>query len=142
MYPNLYYLFKDLFEWNLPALKIVNTFGFCVAISFLVCAWLLVKELKRKQAAGYFTYKETAIEVGRPASVVELVINFFLGFILGYKLLGIFIIKGAMNDPQEFIFSSAGSFPAGILLGLFFAGFKWWDKNKSKLAKPEKRSIR
>ncbi len=142
MYPNLYYLFKDAFGWNLPALKIVNTFGFCVAISFLVCAWLLVKELKRKQAAGYFTYKEVNIVVGQPASVVELAINFILGFILGYKILGIFIIKGAMNDPQEFIFSSAGSFAAGLLLGLFFAGLKWWEKNKSKLANPEKRTIR
>ena len=142
MYPNLYYLFKDAFEWNLPALKIVNTFGFCVAISFLVCAWLLVKELKRKQAAGYFTYKETTIEVGKPASIVELLINFFFGFVLGYKVLGIFIVKGALNDPQEFIFSSQGSFFAGTLLGLFFAGLKWRDKNKSKLTNPEKRTIR
>src|SRR6478736_3558155 len=142
MYPNLYYLFKDAFEWNLPALKIVNTFGFCVAISFLVCAWLLVKELKRKQAAGYFTYKETAIEVGKPASVAELLINFFFGFVLGYKVLGIFIVKGALNDPQEFIFSLEGSFFAGTLLGLFFAGLKWRDKNKSKLTNPEKRTIR
>ena len=75
-------------------------------------------------------------------SIVELLINFFLGFLLGYKILGLFIIKGALNDPQEFIFSSAGSFPAGILLGLFFAGLKWWEKNKSKLAHPEKRIIR
>jgi phosphatidylglycerol:prolipoprotein diacylglycerol transferase len=142
MYPNLYYLLRDAFGWNLPALKIVNTFGFCVAISFLVCAWLLVKELKRKQAAGYFTYKETAIEVGKPASITELLINFFLGFLLGYKLLGLFIVKGAMNDPQEFIFSAAGSFPAGALVGLFFAGLKWWEKNKSKLTNPEKRTIR
>ena len=142
MYPNLYYLFKDAFGWNLPALKIVNTFGFCVAISFLVAAWLLVKELKRKQAKGYFTYKEIHIIVGKPASITELLINFFLGFILGYKILGLFIIKGALNDPQDFIFSSLGSFPAGVLLGLFFAGFKWWEKNKSKLADPEKRTIR
>ena len=142
MYPNLYYLAKDIFGWNLPALRIINMFGFCVAISFLVCAWLLVKELKRKQAAGYFSCKEIEVEAGKPASIPELIINFILGFILGYKILGIFIIKGALNDPQEFIFSSQGSFPAGILLGLFFAGLKWWEKNKSKLTKPEKRYIR
>jgi phosphatidylglycerol:prolipoprotein diacylglycerol transferase len=142
MYPNLYYLFRDVFGWNLPALKIANTFGFCVAISFLVCAWLLVKELKRKQAMGYFTYKEINIVVGKPAGIIELLINFLLGFILGYKILGVFIIKGAMNDPQDFIFSSQGSFPAGILLGLLFSGFKWWEKNKSKLSNPEKRTIR
>lgn len=142
MYPNLYYLFKDFFGWNIPALKIVNTFGFCVAISFLVAAWLLIKELKRRQALGLFTYKEITITAGEPVKVFELVINFFLGFLLGYKILGVFIIKGALNDPQEFIFSSLGSWPAGILLGLFFAGLKWWDKNKKKLPQPEKRTIR
>jgi phosphatidylglycerol---prolipoprotein diacylglyceryl transferase len=142
MYPNLYYLFKDAFGWNLSALKIINTFGFCVAMSFLVCAWLLVKELKRKQAAGYFTYKEVQIVAGKPATIIELLINFLLGFLLGYKLLALFIIKGAMNDPQEFIFSSAGSFAAGILLGLLFTALKWWEKNKAKLAHHEKRTIR
>jgi phosphatidylglycerol---prolipoprotein diacylglyceryl transferase len=142
MYPNLYYLFKDILGWNLPALKIFNTFGCCVAISFLVCAWLLVKELKRKQASGYFTYKEVNIVVGKPASITELLVNFLLGFVLGYKILALFIIKGALNDPQAFIFSSGGSFPAGVLVGLFFSGLKWWEKNKSKLANPEKRSIR
>ena len=142
MYPNLYYLFKDAFGWNLPALKIINSFGFCVALSFLAAAWLLIKELKRRQAAGIFTYKEVEITVGEPARTLDLALNFVLGFLLGYKILGVFIIKGAMNDPQEFIFSANGSYPAGILLGLFFAGMKWWEKNKSKLPKPEKRVIR
>src|ERR1041385_1937497 len=122
MYPNLYYLFKDAFGWNLPALKIVNSFGFCVAVSFLAAAWLLIKELKRRQAAGIFSYKEVVITAGEPAKSFELILNFILGFILGYKILGVFIIKGAMNDPQEFIFSTQGSLPAGILLGLFFTG--------------------
>jgi phosphatidylglycerol---prolipoprotein diacylglyceryl transferase len=142
MYPNLYYLCKDLFGWNLPALKIINTFGFCVAISFLGAAWLLIKELKRKQALGDFTYKEVTITAGEPAKISELIINFVLGYLLGYKILGVFIIKGALNDPQEFIFSSQGSLAAGILLGLFFAGLKWWEKNKKKLPAPEKRIIR
>jgi prolipoprotein diacylglyceryltransferase len=142
MYPNLYYLFKDLFGWNFPALKIINTFGFCVAISFLGAAWLLIKELKRKQALGVFTYKEVTITAGEQAKPFELIINFILGYLLGYKILGVFIIKGALNDPQEFIFSSQGSLPAGILVGLFFAGLKWWEKNKKKLPSPEKRVIR
>ncbi len=142
MYPNLYYLCKDFFGWNLPALKIVNTFGFCVAISFLGAAWLLIRELKRRQALGAFTYKEVTITAGEPAKPIELIINFILGYLLGYKILGVFILKGALNDPQEFIFSSKGSLAAGILLGLFFAGLKWWDKNKKKLPSPEKRIIR
>jgi prolipoprotein diacylglyceryltransferase len=142
MYPNLYYLFKDAFGWNLPALKIVNSFGFCVAVAFLTAAWILIKELKRREAAGIFSYKEVTITAGESAGTVELILHFVLGFLLGYKILGVFIIKGAMNDPQEFIFSKQGSLPAGVLLGLFFTGLKWWEKNKSKLPKPEKRIVR
>ncbi len=142
MYPNLYYLFKDLFGISLPFLKIVNTFGFFVAMSFLAAAWLLVRELRRKQAAGIFTYTETTLVVGKPADFPELAINFILGFIIGFKLLGVFLVKDALVDPQKFIFSSNGHFVAGVLVGLFFTGLKWWEKNKVKLAKPEERTIR
>ena len=76
-------------------------------------------------------------------SMVELLLNFLLGFIFGYKILGLFFLSdSATSDPQAFIFSTLGSWPAGIILGLVFAGFKWWEKNKQKLPKPEERKIR
>ncbi len=142
MYPNLYYAFKDLFGLELPFLKIVNSFGFFVALSFLAAAWFFIKELKRKEADGIFTFSEVTITVGKPAGIPELFLNFILGFILGYKLLGVFLVKGALDDPQAFIFSMEGSLPVGIILGLLFAGLKWREKNKVKLAKPEQRKIR
>jgi prolipoprotein diacylglyceryl transferase len=142
MYPNLYYAFKDLFGIELPFLKIVNSFGFFVAIAFLISAWVLAKELKRKEIAGQLQYEDTTVVVGEPATIGELLVNFVLGFVFGFKILGVFFTSGALNDPQAFIFSGNGSWPAGILLGAFFAGLKWWDKNKVKLAKPEKRTIR
>jgi hypothetical protein len=61
-----------------------------------------------------------------------------LGLSWDIKYWVILIVKGALNDPQEFIFSFAGSFFAGTLLGLFFAGLKWRDKNKSKTNQPRK----
>src|SRR6476469_820945 len=142
MYPNLYYAFKDLFNIDLPFLKIINSFGFFVALSFLAAAWLLTKELKRKQARGSFIYEETIIETGAPASTADLLLNFILGFILGYKILGVFFTEGALNDLQAFIFSSKGNVLIGLIAGLFFAGLKWWEKNKQKLEKPEKRTVR
>ncbi len=140
MYPNLYYAVKDLFGWEIPGLRFINSFGFFVAIAFLAAAWILTLELKRKGRQGLLHYEETKITVGEPASFGELLMNFVTGFILGYKILGAFIIGPA--DPQNFIFSAEGSWPAGIGLGLFFAGLKWYEKNKQKLAKPEERIIR
>ncbi|MER3463895.1 MAG: diacylglyceryl transferase, partial [Chitinophagaceae bacterium] len=66
MYPNLYYVFKDWFRLELPFLKFINSFGFFVAISFLVAASLLAKELKRKSQQGLLQPTETEITVGEP----------------------------------------------------------------------------
>lgn len=140
MYPNLYYAFKDLLGVEIPGLRFVNSFGFFVALAFLAAAWVLTMELKRKSQQGLLQFEETRITIGKPASAGELITNFILGFLLGYKIIGAFVLGPA--DPQEFIFSSQGSWPAGMLTGLLFAGLKWWEKNKQKLAKPEDRTIR
>lgn len=143
MYPNLYYAFKDLFGVEWKFLRIVNSFGFFVALSFILAAVVLTAELRRKSKEGLLQPTEINVVVGKPASIVELLLNFILGFIFGYKILGLFLLSNSTtSDPQTFIFSSMGSWPAGIGLGLVFAGFKWWEKNKQRLPKPEERKIR
>lgn len=143
MYPNLFFAFKDLFGVEWKFLRFVNSFGFFVAISFILAAIVLAAELKRKSRLGLLQPKEMQVMVGQPATVSELLLNFLLGFLLGYKILALFIMDSSATDnPQEFIFSGIGSWPAGIILGLLFAGLKWYDKNKQKLPKPEKRTVR
>ncbi|TAJ67904.1 MAG: diacylglyceryl transferase [Chitinophagaceae bacterium] len=142
MYPNLYYVFQDLFGIELSGLKLVNSFGFFVALAFIICAWVLTLELRRKQQLGLFVHTEETITIGAPASFSELLINFIVGFIFGYKIVGAFTIADALNDPQSFILSAKGNLPVGLMVGLAFAGLKWWEKNKQKLAKPETRTIR
>lgn len=143
MYPNLYYAFKDLFGVEVPFLRFVNSFGFFVAIAFIVAAVILANELRRKSKQGLLQPVEMQTMVGEPASIAELALNFLLGFLLGYKILALFIMnESATEDPQAFIFSTMGSWPAGIGLGLLFAGLKWREKDKQKLAKPEKRTVR
>lgn len=143
MYPNLYYAFKDLFGVEWKFLRFVNSFGFFVAIAFIISAIVLANELRRKSKQGLFQPTEMDVMVGQPATLLDLVLNFLLGFLLGFKIVALFIMDStATEDPQAFIFSSLGSWPAGIALGLLFAGLKWWEKNKQKLAKPEKRIVR
>ena len=142
MYPNLFYAFKDFFgvEWSF--LKLVNTFGFFVAICFLVAAWVVTQELKRKQQQGLLSYTEEKIMVGAPASIQDLIINFIVGFIFGYKIISAFVMNEVLNDPQSFILSLKGNLPIGVITGLVFGGLKWWEKNKEKLTNPEQRIIR
>ena len=143
MYPNLYYAFKDLFGVEWKFLRFVNSFGFFVAIAFIICAIVLANELRRKSKQGLFQPTEMQVTVGQPATLLDIGLNFLLGFLLGYKIVALFILdSSATQDPQAFIFSTLGSWPAGIGLGLLFAGLKWYEKNKQKLDKPEKRTVR
>jgi prolipoprotein diacylglyceryl transferase len=142
MYPNLYYAFKDLFGVEWTGLKLINSFGFFVALSFMGAALVLTAELKRKTKEGLLPYKEEKVVVGQPASAIELLINFILGFLMGFKLIGAFLDRDKLVDTQTYILSGQGNWGAGIFMGLLFAFLKWQEKNKTKLAKPEERLVK
>ena len=99
MYPNLYYIFKDWFNVEWTFLKLFNTFGFFVAIAFIVASWVLTIELKRKQQLGLFVHTDKKIVVGESPQFFDLFANFLIGFIFGYKIIGAFIIDN--NCIQE-----------------------------------------
>jgi prolipoprotein diacylglyceryl transferase len=142
MYPNLYYAVKDLFGIDVTGLKLINSFGFFVAIAFIAASAVLSAELKRKEKEGLLIHEEEKMIVGAPASLQELLLNFLLGFIFGYKIIGAFVVPSALNDPQSFILSTNGSAPVGILVGIFFLILKWYEKNKVKLPKPEEKTFK
>lgn len=143
MYPNLYYVFEDFFGVKIGFLRFINSFGFFVAIAFLVAAALLSKELKRKSKEGFFKPTERRIVVGGPATVAELIINFLLGFVFGFKILALFIIgSDAMQDPQAYIFSGRGNVLLGLLTGGVFVWMKWRERKKQQLKTPEERVVR
>lgn len=143
MYPNLYYAINDWFGWKINALKIFYTFGIFVALGFIAAAYFLTLELKRKEKQGLLQPREESITAGKPASFFDLFVNGLVGFIFGYKLIGVFIASRSQNiDIQEYIFSSSGSWAGGIALGALLIYFKYREKNKQKLAAPEKRIIR
>ncbi|MHA4812004.1 prolipoprotein diacylglyceryl transferase [Flavitalea flava] len=145
MYPNLYYAFKDLFGIgeHFQFLRFINSFGFFVALAFFAAAYTLSKELLRKERGGLLQGKDEIIVIGKPASPGELLLNLILGFLLGFKIIGLFLSNSPLTaNPQDFIMSSEGSWPAGIGIGLLFLGLKWWEKNKQKLPQPQERKVR
>jgi phosphatidylglycerol---prolipoprotein diacylglyceryl transferase len=143
MYPNLYYAVKDLFGLDLKFLHFVNSFGFFVALSFIGAAIIITRELKRKESQGLLFAEDETIVVGKLASPGELFTNFIIAFLFGYKIIGLFASNSQLTqNPADYIFSSAGNGWAGLALGLFFAGIKWYEKFKQKLPAPEERKIR
>ena len=143
MYPNLYFALKDWFGWEINAFKIFYTFGIFVAIAFIFSAWILTLELKRKEKQGLLAPRLETITTGEPATFLELLLNGFIGFLFGYKLIGAFIASRQEGiDLQEYIFSSEGSWIGGLIIGAVMAFLKFRERGKQKLTKPEKRSIR
>jgi prolipoprotein diacylglyceryltransferase len=143
MYPNLYYAVQDWFGVEINAFKIFYTFGIFVAMAFLVGALFISKELKRKEKLGLLFPREETITVGKPISIIDILINGLIGFIFGYKLFGAFLASRDNGiDLQEYIFSSQGNIIGGLVLAALLIFLKYREKNKQKLAKPEERIIR
>jgi phosphatidylglycerol---prolipoprotein diacylglyceryl transferase len=142
MYPNLHFALKEWFGVDWQWAKIFNSFGLLLAISFIAAAIVLSRELRRREKLGFLGYREEKIVVGEPASVGELLVHFLIGFLLGFKFIGGLVDGGLLNDPQSYIQSSQGNWFIGIALGGLMAFFKWREKNKLKLDKPEQRVVR
>jgi len=141
MYPNLYFLIRDIFGVQLSGLQLVNTFGFFVALAFVGSGFVLYSELKRKEKLGELIAIEEEITLGLPATSGELATSLVFGFLFGYKLVGAFLIEEALSNPQLFILSTQGSVGAGILVAAIMTYLKWREKDKVKLAVPEKKKF-
>ena len=136
MYPNLHFFLKDLFNiepWGFT--KYVNSFGFLVAIAFVVAAFILRSELMRREKLGLLKSADEKMMIGEPASKLELFLHFIFGFIIGYKLTGIFF-NGDQINPQDYIFSKEGNIYGGLFLASLFTYTKYREKKKLALAKP------
>ncbi|MBK5286022.1 MAG: prolipoprotein diacylglyceryl transferase [Bacteroidia bacterium] len=136
MYPSISDLLADLFGLHIPLP--IQTFGFFVAIAFLLAAYFLQQELKRKEWLGLLQSRQTKVLQGAAPSTSEIVFGTIVSFLLGYKLvLIIFRYYDFVNDPAQFIFSTSGFFWGGILAGALYLIIKYLEIQKSKSKKPE-----
>ena len=137
MYPNFYYLIKDLFGLEVPEAQIINTFGFFVAMGFLAANLAMVLEFKRREKNGELQAHTIQVEMGKTASVWSYIGNALMGFILGYKILWLIINIRQFDDVQSQILSSNGSIGMGIIGALVFVGWKYTEVQKIKKKYPE-----
>ncbi len=135
MYPTLSHFFQEVFGWNIPLP--IQTYGFFVAMAFLVGVWILAIEFRRKEKEGVLLSVKLKIWVGEPAKAKDFIISGLVGFILGFKILeAIIYYTEFVDNPQTFILSARGSFIGGILGAAISIFSTWREKNKSKLDKP------
>jgi phosphatidylglycerol---prolipoprotein diacylglyceryl transferase len=142
VYPNLYFLFYDLFGIEIPILKIVQSFGFFVAMAFIAASYIMSYEFKRKTKEGLLNVSYEKVLVGAKATYSELFISFLTGFIFGYKLSLLISDFGEfVNNPQEALLSLEGNWWGGLLLGGYFVFNRYRTSEKEKKDKPTYENI-
>src|SRR6478736_6680862 len=135
MYPNLYYLIRDLFGLSLPYLKAISSAGFFMALAFIPAAWMWAHELKYKERKGELTYRTENIIVGKSVNIKRIFFHFLLGFIAGFKLIGLFTGNKLLNNADYF-FSLQGNLIAGIICGSIWAVATFYSGYKQRLLIP------
>ena len=116
----------------------IQTFGFFMALAFLVALILGRNEFLRLEKAGILQASTEKQVVGRPASVFDILLNGVLGFVVGYKGLEMLMNwKYFSQNPQEFILSSDGNLIGGLIFGGLMAYFHYQEKKKEALPTPK-----
>ena len=141
MYPRFSDLINGLFGTNivLP----VQTYGFFVALAFIVAGFFVYLELKRKRKAGIIPTLEKMVVKGKPAGAGELAFTGLLYFVIGFKITGLIFDYDIFTDnPQDYLLSTQGSIVGGLIIMVLSVGYSYWNGQKQKLDKPVKVSTK
>ncbi len=135
MYPTLSHLIEELTGVFIPLP--VQTFGFMLAISFVLAAWTLSSELKRKENEGLLKAITRNVLKARPATFSQYIISALIGFLIGWKLIYIvFNYAQFVEDSQGVLLSSAGHIPAGLLGAALAVYLRYRESEKNKRIRP------
>ncbi|HOY31154.1 MAG TPA: prolipoprotein diacylglyceryl transferase [Bacteroidales bacterium] len=135
MFPQLSDLINYFFgtHINIP----VQSYGTMVALAFISGIYVIKAELKRKEKEGLLDVIIQKELKGAKAGAFELILMALIGFIIGYKFIGIIIdYKEFADNSQDYIFSLKGNIIGGIVLAAVMVIQKYYQKNKKKLDKP------
>jgi prolipoprotein diacylglyceryl transferase len=143
MYPDLSYLAHALLgtqpdNW----LSIFKTFGFCLAISFLVSAVVFAIELRRKARAGFYQPTMVKITEGVPATLGEIIANAFVGLLIAGK--GMYAYQHYTEfrqDPASVVLSLKLHWVAGLLGAAALAALTWWEARRRQKPQPVTREV-
>ncbi len=143
MFPDLSYILHYFFGTQPDnAFSIVKTFGLMLVIAILSAAYLLMKELRRKEAEGLLQPVKVKIKEGYPATPLELFLNGLLGFFLGFKALhAYFNFADFKEDPASILLSMDGNWLGGIIGAAIFVALKYFEKKQAQLEKPREREV-
>ena len=142
MYPTIYHIFYDWFGIELSVLKFLNSFGFFVAIAFIVASAIMGMELRRKENEGLLQPIKEKRMVGAAPKPVDIFLQGFIGFLIGWKFLYIALhFSEATADPQAVLLSMKGNILGGLAFGGLLAFLKYREQKKQQLKEPKEEEV-
>ena len=142
MWPDLSYLFHDLFGTNVDNwTSIFKTFGFMLVIALAACGVLLKYELVQKEKEGLILPIKINVVQSEKLRFTDILINSFFSLILGAKLpLLIMQFDEFKGDPASFLFSKKGMWGIGAIAAIATAAYYLWQNKKANPV-PETKEI-
>jgi phosphatidylglycerol---prolipoprotein diacylglyceryl transferase len=130
VYADFAELFRRLLGIDIPALGLLKTFGFMMAMSFFAAGYTLYLELKRREKLGYLYSTTKMVQYGKPVSILSYIINTILGGVIGYKVVGMVqFLSESSSDPLQFLSNTKGNIIGGIV-GLAIGFYLKYDSHK------------
>jgi phosphatidylglycerol:prolipoprotein diacylglycerol transferase len=143
MYPDLSYVFHDLFGTPVDNWAAVfKTYGLFLVLAIVSATLVLRGELRRREREGRLAPARRMALVGAGAQWGDLLFNAAVGFFLGYKGGHVYQQAGAAaGDSAALLLSPQGHWPAGLAGALLLLGFTYWLGQRRRLPRPETRMV-
>jgi phosphatidylglycerol---prolipoprotein diacylglyceryl transferase len=140
MYPDLSYLFHDIFGTDLDNwTSVFKTFGVLLVLSLTACGIFLRYELREREKKGLILPMRISVPTNNIVSTSDILINALFFFVAGGKLpmlIGNF--SQYKGDPASYVFSSEGTWWLGALLSLASVAYYYYQNSKSDPNSPPK----
>lgn len=137
MYPSFYELFKYTLGLEIPFLKLIQTFGFFMVMSFVVGGIVTRFGFKRMERNGWMHGVKEKITVGDAPNIFSLLFNSLFGFLVGYKLVHAFLNSAQLfADPQSFLLNRDGNIWGGLAFAVLLGLVYYRDKKVHQLPEP------
>jgi prolipoprotein diacylglyceryltransferase len=139
MYPNLSYLFHDLFGTPVDnGLAAIQMFGLMLGVAVFIAGLALFFELRRFESLGMLLPTTQEKTIGAAPNWWAVTANALFGFFMGYKVVYLIQHISDISDPVAFLPKAEGNLVAGIIGAIALGGYKWYDDYRQQLPTPKK----